>query len=79
MDRCLNDIRSSIVVARINNAMNETSDNVHSDVRRHGIRVARLVEDVGLSIILLATLVAGGIEIHRMWVQRTALLTDLLL
>ena len=59
--------------------MNDKTQNVHSGIRRHGIRVARLVEDVGLSIILLATLVAGGIEIHHMWVQRTVLLTDLLL
>jgi protein PsiE len=59
--------------------MSDTTGHVHSDIRRHGIRVARLVEDVGLSIILLATLVAGGIEIHHMWVQRNVMLTDLLL
>jgi protein PsiE len=59
--------------------MNDRTENVHSGIRRHGIRVARLVEDVGLSIILLATLVAGGIEIHHMWVQRNVMLTDLLL
>jgi protein PsiE len=59
--------------------MNDTTQNVHTGIRQHGIRVARLVEDVGLSIILLATLVAGGIEIHHMWVQRTVMLTDLLL
>lgn len=59
--------------------MIDSTNLVHSGVRRHGIRVARLVEDAGLSIILLATLVAGGIEIHHMWVQRTVLLTDLLL
>lgn len=59
--------------------MNDTTQNVHSGIRRHGIRVARLVEDAGLSIILLATLVAGGIEIHHMWVQRNVTLTDLLL
>ena len=59
--------------------MTDTTQHVHSDIRRQGIRVARLVEDVGLSIILLATLVAGGIEIHHMWVQRNVMLTDLLL
>jgi protein PsiE len=59
--------------------MSDSSQHFHSDVRRHGIRVARLVEDAGLSIILLATLVAGGIEIRHMWVQQTVLLTDLLL
>ena len=59
--------------------MSDSSEHFHSDIRRHGIRVARLVEDAGLSIILLATLVAGGIEIRHMWVQQTVLLTDLLL
>ena len=59
--------------------MTDPTQHVHTDIRRHGIRVARLVEDVGLSIILLATLVAGGIEIHHMWVQRNVMLTDLLL
>jgi protein PsiE len=59
--------------------MSDHSEHVHSDIRRHGIRVARLVEDVGLSIILLATLVAGGIEIRHMWVQQNVMLTDLLL
>ncbi len=59
--------------------MTDPTQHVHSDIRRHGIRVARLVEDAGLSIILLATLVAGGIEIHHMWVQRNVMLTDLLL
>ena len=59
--------------------MSDPTQHVHSDIRRHGIRVARLVEDAGLSIILLATLVAGGIEIRHMWVQQTVLLTDLLL
>jgi len=59
--------------------MSDSSQHFHSDVRRHGIRVARLVEDAGLSIILLATVVADGIEIRHMWVQQTVLLTDLLL
>jgi protein PsiE len=59
--------------------MSDPSQHIHSDIRRHGIRVARLVEDAGLTIILLATLVAGGIEIRHMWVQQTVLLTDLLL
>jgi protein PsiE len=59
--------------------MSDHSEHVHSDIRRHGIRLARLVEDVGLSIILLATLVAGGIEIRHMWVQQNVMLTDLLL
>lgn len=59
--------------------MNDSTEHVHSDIRRYGIRVARLVEDAGLSIILLATLVAGGIEIRHMWVQQNVMLTDLLL
>jgi len=59
--------------------MSDSSEHFHSDIRRHGISVARLVEDAGLSIILLATIVAGGIEIRHMWVQQTVLLTDLLL
>ena len=59
--------------------MSDPTGHVHSDIRRHGIRVARLVENVGLSIILLATLVAGGIEIRHMWVQQNVMLTDLLL
>jgi len=59
--------------------MSDPTQHVHSDIRRHGIRVARLVEDAGLSIILLATLVAGGIEIRHMWVQQNVMLTDLLL
>ena len=59
--------------------MADSTNMVHSGIRRQGIRVARLVEDAGLSIILLATIVAGGIEINHMWEQRTVLLTDLLL
>jgi protein PsiE len=59
--------------------MSDSREHFHTGIRRHGIRVARLVEDAGLSIILLATVVAGGIEIRHMWVQQTVLLTDLLL
>jgi protein PsiE len=51
----------------------------HTVVRRHGIRLVHLTEDLGLSIILLATLLAGGIEVHHMWLQRQVLLQDLLL
>ena len=40
--------------------MNDRTEHFHSGIRQHGIRVARLVEDAGLSIILLATVVAGG-------------------
>jgi protein PsiE len=41
--------------------------------------MVRLAEDVGLSLILLSTLVAGSIEVHHMWVQRNVMLEDLLL
>ena len=56
-----------------------TSNQVHGGIRRHGIRIVRLAEDVGLTLILLSTLVAGGMEVHHMWVQRNVMLEDLLL
>ena len=59
--------------------MSDRNREVHNVVRRHGIRVVHLAEDLGLSIILLATLLAGGIEVHHMWLQRNVLLQDLLL
>lgn len=59
--------------------MNDRTEHVHSGIRRYGIRIVRLVEDAGLGLILLATLVAGGIEIHHMWVQQKVMLEDLLL
>jgi protein PsiE len=59
--------------------MTDTTTQVHGGVRRHGIRIVRLAEDVGLSLILLSTLVAGSIEVHHMWVQRNVMLEDLLL
>lgn len=54
-------------------------NDIHSGIQRYGIRVVKLIEDVGLAIILVATLVAGGFEIHHMWAQRNVLLEDLLL
>ena len=48
-------------------------------MRRFGTRIVHLIEDIGLTIVLIATTVAGGIEVHAMWVQRQVLLTDLLL
>ena len=59
--------------------MSQSTKNVHSDVKQYGIHIARLVEDVGLSIILVATLFASGIEINHMWDQRNVMLEDLLL
>jgi len=59
--------------------MSDRNREVHNVVRRYGIRVVHLAEDLGLIIILLATLLAGGIEVHHMWLQRNVLLQDLLL
>ena len=59
--------------------MSQSTKNVHSGVKQYGIHIARLVEDVGLSIILVATLFASGIEINHMWDQRNVMLEDLLL
>ncbi len=59
--------------------MNNPKENVHSGIKQQGIRAARLVEDAGLSIILIATIVASGIEIHHMWAQKNVMLEDLLL
>jgi protein PsiE len=59
--------------------MSDSTIQFHSGVRRHGIRMVRLAEDIGLSLILLSTLVAGSIEVHHMWVQRNVMLEDLLL
>ena len=59
--------------------MTDSAAQFHSGVRRHGIRVVRLAEDIGLSLILMSTLVAGGIEVHHMWIQKNVMLEDLLL
>jgi len=59
--------------------MSDPSSDVHSGIQRYGVRIVKLIEDVGLVIILVAILVAGGFEIHHMWVQRNVLLQDLLL
>jgi len=59
--------------------MTDSVGQFHSGVRRYGIRAVRLVEDVGLSLILVSTVVAGSIEIHHMWQQRNVMLEDLLL
>ena len=59
--------------------MSESPKNLHSYLRRHGTRVVHLLEDVGLSIVLVATVVATVIEVQAMWVRKEVLLTDLLL
>lgn len=59
--------------------MADSASQFHSGVRRYGIRAVRLVEDIGLSLILVSILVAGGIEVQHMWVQRNVMLEDLLL
>ncbi|MCW8841036.1 MAG: phosphate-starvation-inducible PsiE family protein [Gammaproteobacteria bacterium] len=48
-------------------------------LRTSGLRLGNLIEDAGLMVILLATLVAAGQEITQMVVDRTVRLTDLLL
>lgn len=59
--------------------MPHSTSEAHSGIRRGGVRIVRLSEDIGLSLILLSTLVAGSIEVHHMWVQRGVTLEDLLL
>lgn len=59
--------------------MTDPAAQFHGGVRRHGIRAVRLFEDIGLSLILVATIVAGGIEVNHMWQQRNVMLEDLLL
>ncbi len=48
-------------------------------LRNTGIRLGTLIEDVGLMLILLATLVAAGQEVAHMITSRTVGLSDLLL
>jgi len=59
--------------------MTEPNSIIHRRVRLYGTRVVHLVEDLGLSIILLATIFAGGFEVHHMWEQKQVMLEDLLL
>lgn len=59
--------------------MSDRQKHLHSYLRRHGTRVVHLLEDVGLSIVLVATVVATVIEVQAMWVRKEVLLTDLLL
>lgn len=47
--------------------------------RRAGIRFGTLIEDIGLMLILLATLVAAGQDIIEMVASRSVSLSDLLL
>lgn len=51
----------------------------NQQLQRAGCRTVNLVEDVGLMLILLATVVAGGIEVAAMVEARTVTLADLLL
>lgn len=48
-------------------------------MRRYGMKLVRLLEDIGLSLILFATVIAAALEVHHMWVGRRVLLEDLLL
>ena len=59
--------------------MSDRQKHLHSYLRRHGTRIVHLLEDVGLSIVLVATVVATVIEVQAMWVRKEVLLTDLLL
>ena len=59
--------------------MTEPNSEFHRGVRRYGTQLVHLIEDLGLSIILLATIFAGGFEVHHMWEQRQVMLEDLLL
>ena len=47
--------------------------------RNHGRRLTRLLEDLGLYIILIATVIATGEELWKMASVRSVALTDLLL
>jgi len=48
-------------------------------IRRTGRRSADLIQDIGLWVVLLATIVAGSQEVWKMISARTVTLTDLLL
>jgi len=48
-------------------------------IRSAGRRSANVIEDLGLWIVLAATLVAGGLELWKMVEARTVTLTDILL
>jgi protein PsiE len=48
-------------------------------IRRSGRRSASAIEDLGLWLVLIATIVAGGQEIWKMIEARTVTLTDILL
>jgi protein PsiE len=47
--------------------------------RRTGLRLGSLIEDAGLLVILIATLVAAGQEVWTMWMAGSVTLSDLLL
>lgn len=48
-------------------------------IRSAGLRVVLVIEDVGLFLILIATVVAAGQEIARMVIQQRVKVTDLLM
>jgi protein PsiE len=48
-------------------------------IRKSGRRSASVIEDLGLWLVLVATLVAGGQEVWKMIEARTVTLTDILL
>lgn len=59
--------------------MRDPSFTLHNYLRQHGTRVVHLLEDLGLCIVLVATIVATVVEVRAMWVRQEVLLTDLLL
>ena len=48
-------------------------------IRRTGRRSARVIGDLGLFLVLIATVIAGGMEVWKMIEARAVTLTDILL
>lgn len=59
--------------------MTKPDSEISNSVRRFGIRAVHLLEGLGLTVVLLATFVAGAIEVATMIGNRQVLLTDILL
>lgn len=55
------------------------SDHMVSSLRRRGAGLIRLVEHLGLLVVLLATLVAAAQDVHHMWRAGRVSIADLLL
>ncbi len=59
--------------------LNEVEEMAEDKLQRAGRRLVRLIEDTGLLVILLATLVAAAAEVVQMVTARSVHLADLLL